>query len=114
MDATRGFAAAHGRGEVHVQAKLIAWQRVGSWVDAFDTCRGRGVLRRSVESFFHGSARTGLTKNGPIANTGRKWKLRPEDQRAVFNSITAEQPFAGPLDVHREHRAPAAGRRGGR
>ena len=56
VNALPGFAAAHRRGKVDIDAKLIAWKHVCRRVDALDVRRGRDGARRSVECLFNRSS----------------------------------------------------------
>ena len=56
VDVARGFCAAHRRGEIDVETKLIAGPDVSRRIDALDAGNSISGTRRPVECFLDGRA----------------------------------------------------------
>ena len=89
VDVPGGLAAAHGRGEVNVQAEQVTGQDIRGREDALDAGRRSGFARRSVKKFFDGSATARRAKNRAVMNAGSDGITGMKDQEAVLDGIGA-------------------------
>src|SRR5262245_50493071 len=91
MNPSRRLTAAHRRGEIDIQAQLIGWQHMARWVHALDAGRWRRAFWRTIEHLLERRTLTRLAKDRAIADARRQWILRSEHQRAIFDSVVANQ-----------------------